>query len=368
VVGRRLLYVITDLERGGVPLHLYRLARHVCQRGYEVRAVCLSAAGPVSRMLEEAGVGTGACDALGAWDARVLMRLQKHIADFAPELIHSMLFHANVATRFAARAAGVARARIISEIQTVEVERRWHLIVERCTHGMCRLIVGNSPSVIAHLRDQARVPVEQLRLIMGGVDAEAIRSAEPAARAALGLSPHEAIILWVGRMDPVKGLDDLIAAVQRVRRRLSCRMVLVGDGPYRNHVKRAVHQAGLSDTAVFLGTRADVHNLLPLADVFAFPSRTEGLPNALLEALAAGRPIVTTDVPGCRDIVRDGITGLLVPHGDADRLAAAIENLLRDRNLAQSLGQAAARDATARFALERMLHEYVTLYDEVLDA
>ncbi|HEY3242023.1 MAG TPA: glycosyltransferase [Phycisphaerae bacterium] len=359
---RRLLYVITDLQRGGVPLHLYRLARHVREHGFEPRVVSLAPPGPVSAMLEEAGIATAACEARGAWDARAVLRLGRHIAAFAPELIHSFLFHANVAAGLAARQAGFDRARVISEIQTVEIERRWHLVVERFTYRLCRVIVGNSPSVIEHLRVAARVPNEYLHLIMGGVDAAAIRSATPLSKTALGLPPNDPVVMWVGRMDPVKGLDELIAAMVRVRAHTACRLVLVGDGPYREHIERAARRGGLADAVLFLGSRGDVSQLLPLADVFAFPSRTEGLPNALLEALAAGCPIVTTDVPGCRDIIRHEVTGLLVPRGDVRRLSDAIAKLLVDRRLGQSLGQAAALDAVERFSLNRMLSQYVELY------
>ncbi|MBN1514546.1 MAG: glycosyltransferase [Phycisphaerae bacterium] len=359
----KLLYLITDLETGGVPLHLYRLARSMRDGGHDVSVTCLSPPGPVSAMLEEAGIPTGACGARGAWDLRILPRLRGRIIQTQPDVVHAFLFHANVAARLLAGLGTFPRQRLICEIQTVEVERTWHLTVERYTHPWCRYVVGNSPSVVAHLARRAGVPPHRLVLVQGGIDAEPIRRARPIDRASLGLLAGAPVVLWTGRLDPVKRVDDLVlAAAQLVRQAIPLQLLIVGEGPEQPRLQELVGESGMSDHVHFAGRRSDVPRLLRMADLFVFPSRTEGLPNSLLEAMAAGLPIVATNVPGNCDVLTDGKTGLLVPPCQPYQLAAAMLKLLQNRSLAEELGAAASRAVSLRFQLRQTHRAYEELY------
>ena len=120
----RILYLITDLETGGVPLHLFRLVTHLDRQRFDPRVVSLGRPGPVREMLEQRGVPTSTCDAGHALDFLALWRLRRIVRGFAPDLIHALLFHANIAARLVGPAAGVSPARIINEIQTVEMDQQ----------------------------------------------------------------------------------------------------------------------------------------------------------------------------------------------------------------------------------------------------
>jgi glycosyltransferase involved in cell wall biosynthesis len=366
VTPHRILYVITDLQIGGVPLHLFRLARHLRGCGFNVQVTCLSPPGPVSSMLAAEGIPTSACHAFGAADWRVFERLSGIVADFAPDVVHSFLFHANMACRIVSLLGSLPSRRLVCEIQTVEVERPWHLTVERLTHRWCRCVVGNSPSVIEHLARHARIGAEQLVLVPGGVDPEPIRSADPADRRALGLNPVDPVLLWVGRLDPVKGLDDLIAAAAIVHHTIPVQLVLVGEGKDRDRLNRLATQRGIADRVHLTGRRSDTASLLRMADLFVFPSLTEGMPNALLEAMAAGLPIVATDVPGNRDLIEGGETGLLVPARQPRPLADAIAMLLKNKRMAQQLGRGASRAVDERFHVTSTYRRYLDLYRAII--
>jgi len=359
------MYVITDLQVGGVPLHLLRLATAMQARGLAVRVVSLAPPGPVADRLEAAGIAVDSCDGRGGADVRVVLRLARLLRRHRPRLVHALLFHANLASRWAGRLAGIPPRRILCEIQTVEIERRWHLVVDRWTHRGCRWTIGNSPSVIEHLQREARIPPSRLRLVRGGVDVRRLQDAAPIDRALIGAVPSDRLVLWVGRLDPIKGVDALIESMRHIDTASHVRLLLVGDGPFRARIVEQIERLCLGRSVTLLGTREDVPSLLHTADVFAFPSRTEGLPNALLEAMAAGCAIVTTDAPGCRDLVRHEATGLVTPVGDASALGRAIQRLLSDDDLRRRLGAAAAEEAAAHWSFERMITAYLELYAEV---
>lgn len=356
-----LLYVITDLNLGGVPLHLHRLAAAMRDRGMSVAVVSLAAPGPVADRLTADRIAVYSCDACCGWDFRVISRLSDLIRTLQPSLIHSFLFHANLAAKFAAQTIGFPASRLICEIQTVEIERKWHLWVDRRTFDLCLWTVANSPSVFEHLRDRAGIPIGYLRHFRGGIDPIPLRCAVPTDRSALGLPVQGKMIFWAGRLDPVKGLGILIDAVTMLNDPL-VHLVLAGDGPLRSSLQAQVDAANLTSRVHFLGPRHDVPSLLKACDVFAFPSRTEGLPNALLEAMAAGCAIVATEVSGNKDLITHDRTGLLVPYGDPVSLSRAIRTLLVDVSLARRLGGQAASVASAQWRRDQMLDTYYWAY------
>jgi glycosyltransferase involved in cell wall biosynthesis len=362
-----ILYVITDLLIGGVPLHLRNLALRMRRRGYGIRVISLAPPGRVAEILQEDGVPVDSCHGACGWDLRIIGRLAGLIRQHRPDLIHALLFHGNVASRWAARRAGFPRQRIICEIQTVEVERRWHLIVDRFTHQGCRFTIGNSPSVIEHLATHAHIPRERLRLVRGGVNLERIDQAEPVSPTALGLRETDRIVLWVGRLDPVKGLDLLIDAFSAVPAHLNAHLLLAGAGAIREQLGRQIASSRLTDRVHLLGSRDDVPSLLKTADLFVLPSRTEGLPNALLEAMAAGRPVITTNVPGCRDLIRHEVNGLKVPFGDREALSRAIVRMLSDGAMARRLARQARATAESDWRIELTYDAYEAAYREILD-
>jgi glycosyltransferase involved in cell wall biosynthesis len=169
-------------------------------------------------------------------------------------------------------------------------------------------------------------------------------------------------------LDPSKGLLQLVRATAGLVERHPAFLLLVGDGPLREELQRLIVACRLSEHVRLAGARSDVPEILKIADLFVFPSRTEGLPNALLEAMAAGLPIAATDVPGCRDLIAHERTGLLTPYGDIDALGRAMARLLSQPSLARRLGETAAAEAASRWTLEQSLDGYAALYTEALSS
>ena len=135
----RLMIVVTDLEVGGAPLHLLRVVRSLPRDGYIIKIVSLAPAGPVATDLRDAGVEVADCRARSAADLRALLRLARIVRHWHPDILHGLLFHANLAVRLVAPSAGVPIGRVICEIHTVEVDRRWHLWLDNLTCRLCRI-------------------------------------------------------------------------------------------------------------------------------------------------------------------------------------------------------------------------------------
>ncbi|HSB70237.1 MAG TPA: glycosyltransferase family 4 protein [Candidatus Methylomirabilis sp.] len=213
----------------------------------------------------------------------------------------------------------------------------------------------------------AGFPADRVLQIPNGVDVDRFRPASDVAdvRTALNLPPGP-LVVCIGRLDPQKGLDTLLTAVEPLLRRTpGLRVLLLGDGPLRGDLEARIRRAELADRILLNGVVADVAPYLRSADVFVLPSVGEGMPNALLEAMASGLPCVASAIGGCRDVIRDGRTGLLVPPGNAVALREALEQLLQSQALADRMGAAAREDVVARFGLERMLDRYEACYRAV---
>lgn len=169
---------------------------------------------------------------------------------------------------------------------------------------------------------------------------------------------EKGLVLFLGRLNRQKRVDVLLRAIARVP---AARLEVAGEGEEEASLRALSRELGVEGRVAFLGGRTDVPELLARAEVFVLPSDSEGLPNALLEALAAGTPSVATDIPGNRDVARDGEEALLVPPGDSERLAHALTRVLSDRALASRLGEA-GRKRAREFDLERTADCYSELF------
>lgn len=232
--------------------------------------------------------------------------------------------------------------------------------------------------VSADLQDwlTGRVGIRRAKVthIANGIDTTAFRVARdrPIARPLLGdfAPPGTRVVVNVARLDKVKDHAGLIAAFKLLQRddvpATDCRLVIAGEGPQRRALERQIAELDLARVVRLLGDRGDIAELLAEADVFALSSIAEGMPVTLLEAMAAGLPVVATDVGDVASVVADGVTGTLVPAHDPPALAAALGSYLADENRRRAHGDAARTRAVERFGLGAMVSAYVSLYDELL--
>jgi glycosyltransferase involved in cell wall biosynthesis len=243
-------------------------------------------------------------------------------------------------------------------------------LVLRGALALATRVLANAATVAAQAARDDGVPASRLVVVPNGVDldgfdARAVRVEEPVP-AELGVAPT---VLMVGRMiHHVKGHDVFLRAAALVHREQpEVRFLIAGDGERERELRALARALGIVDRVRFLGRRADVPALLARADLICHPARAEGLPNAVLEAMAAGRPLVATTAGGTPELVRDGVDGLLVPPDDAPALAGALLALLADPSRAR-FGHSARRRVEEELTLEHLAARTQRVYQEMVGA
>ncbi len=309
------------------------------------------------------------CECLGAsrWNpVQLLVRLARGLRRFRPELVQSFLFHANLAARLSAPWAGCSW--VVGGLRVAEHQKRWHLTLDRLTASLSTGSVCVSKGVMRFSRDVARLDPNRLTVIPNGIDPGPFDAAVPVLRTTLGIPEDTHLALYVGRLDLQKGLPDLLDAAERViRDKRDWHLALAGDGPSRDWlVQQLAERTPLRENVHWLGQRDDVPGLLKSADVLVHASLWEGMPNVVLEAMAARRPVIGTAVEGTEDLVEAGRTGWLVPPRDVTALYRALVEAAESPERCHRYGEAGRRRVEQEFSLVATAAAYEELWAGIL--
>jgi glycosyltransferase involved in cell wall biosynthesis len=358
----RVVLVITELDVGGAERALVNLARGLDRARWEPAVVALGPEGPLCDPLRKVGIPVACLNVKKRRPLAGFLALARAFRAHRPALVQSFLFHANIAARLAAPWAG--HPWVVGGLRVAE-PRRLHLIVDRLTHRLSAGEVCVSEGVRAHAVKAGGLPEARLAVIPNGIDLDAFdRAAGEAPLRGEGGRPR---MLFVGRIDKQKGWPILLDAFERIAPRFpDWALDLVGDGPERDRLVAELGRPGLSGCAEWLGQRGDVPALLASSDLFVLPSLWEGMPNAVLEAMAAGKAVAATAVEGTRELVVSGETGWLVPPRDAGALAAALAEAAGDPARRHRYGMAGRARIEAGFSLRAVIAAYERLWAGLL--
>ena len=370
---RRAFYLVDSLDVGGTETQAVELALRIGTLGYEVTLGCLRAGGPLREKLQGSRVAVVEFHPQGGIDSPrgiyQMLRLGWFLRRGIFDVVHTHDLWSNLMGVPAARLAGipaiVSSRRDLAQSDWYRGNRRVWL---RRIQSLSGAVLANATQVRDALIADDGFASEKVHVIRNGVDLQKFQV--PSERETLFPNAGKGqFIVMVGNMlSDVKGHPWLIAAAPAVIREFpSTRFVLVGDGEARPGLEKRVRELGLGQNFFFLGRRNDVPRILASCDIAVLASRAEGLPNAVLEYMAAGLPTVVTRVGGNEELVEDGVTGLLVPAEDSEALSAVLLRYLRNPEETSKIARRGQEFVSRNFSFERLVREVDELYSALLE-
>lgn len=361
-----IVHILDNLERGGAQTVLRSLVAGLARRGHAQHIVALNekhdsdvvaamqAAGATVEIIGRPRLYAG----IGFWHLTRLLRRR------APDWVHTFLPWGDLIGRTCARQAGLRR--IVSTVTARYADKpRWQLALDRATIGWAQRVVFVSAEIVPFSMAREGVRPDQVLCIPNGVEWDEIdRTAAAAALRRQHARGAQRVVGMVARLHPQKAQGDLLRAFQTIHAEFPDTVLwFVGGGPERARLEALTRQLGLAAHVVFAGDRPEALDWIAALDLFAHPTYFEGLPLAVLEAMAAARPVIATAVDGLRGLIEPGVHGWLAPPGDVPALTAALREALRQPERAARLGRAGAARVRADFNADRMVQAYAALFE-----
>lgn len=356
----KVLQFLSTAYQGGTELSLLSLVSKMDREKFETEVCFFYSEGPLTNSFSLQAVkvyhlGFGRLNIL-----RVMVRLYKILKDGRYDLIHIYGLKANIAGRIIGRLAGCRN--IVTGLRSIypgNKKSRLHLFLDRLTLPLVKLYISNSRRGVEFLV-KSGYPEAIFKVVHSGIDPErfCIKRGKIEGRCP--------VIISIGRLEKVKDHKTLLSALHILDKKgLDFSCLLVGDGSLKKELVEFSHGLGLAERISFLGLRQDIPELLSVSDIFVLSSLFEGLPRAIMEAMAASLPVVATDVGGISELVEDGVTGILVPPGDCEAMASGIKNLLQDSDLRERMGASGLKKIKEEFSFEEMVHQMEKIYTQI---
>lgn len=370
---RKVFHLLDSLNVGGTEVQAVELATRLNPDRYDVTLGCLRARGPLLERLQGTAVSVcefypkGGCDSI--YGIYQMFRLANFLRRNRFQIVHSHDLYANL---LGIPAAAIARVPVIISSQRdlghLELYKSGRRIWLRRLQRLSTAVLTNANAVREAVLSENHFAPERVRVIHNGIDLERFSETSKDRNWLVPAANQERWIVLVGNMHgEVKGHAVLIDAAAAVIREFpNVRFLLVGDGQRRKSFEDETSRLGIEKHCLFLGRRNDVPRILNCCDIGVLPSQAEGLPNAVLEYLAAGLATVASRVGGNVEVIQDGKTGLLVPPNDPAALSDAILRLLRDPLYATELGNNGRAFVAPEFSFQRLIEKTDQLYTELL--
>ena len=360
----RILHIIPTLGVGGTERQLAKLLPRLDRRRFRQSVCFYTSSESFEDSLRAAGIPVTFFDKFSMRPWSFFARLRRVIRETRPDIVHTWLYSANVWGRMAAVSCGV-RAIISSDRNMIQAAPLHLRVFERLLAGRT-LRTANSRAAAASISEHYGLPGDRIRVIVNAVDEvpHAQRESRGALRRSLGLPEDAAIVLMAARQSAEKNYPMYFRVAARVaERRPGVLFVALGHQFRPREMRDDLARSGAEGSVLLVEQREDVPRWLQAADVFCLTSNREGLPNAVLEAMASGVPVVCTDFESAREVVSGPDVGILVPRDDDAAMAGAILGLLGDEERRLGLGEAGRRHVRKVFGWNRLVEEMEMLYE-----
>lgn len=363
----RILYIIGELSPDGAEWQLVHLLRGIDRVVFQCYVCSLWPALDLAPEVRESGAVLVPIYKRFRFDPTVPFRLARFIRREKIDIVHCILPTANVWGRI----GGIlAQAKIVVSERNVETWKPWYrLWLDRLLARYTSLILTNAEAIKRFVVSSTKIEPDRVRVIYNSVNPARFSSVDPAAlRSELGIMPETRVVTSIGRLEEQKDFPTFLTACAMVRERvgsLPIKILIVGQGSLREDLERQSQALGLSGETMFLGWRKDIGTVLALTDIFVLTSIREGLPNVVLEAMAARKPVVASRVGGTPEAVVDGVTGLLISPRDAPGCAEAICRLLDNPTEAAAMGERGRACVKEKFTQARMVIETQQTYFDI---
>ncbi len=362
-------------DRGGAKTHILALLTHMDSTRFNCSLVCLND-GPLAEEARESGLDVTVIPMYHHLDVGAVFRLRKHFKRIRPVIVQTHGVRANLVGRIAAKMARVTHIlstmhSLVSLDYPTPFANSVFTYVDRLSSTLAERLIAVSGQLKENLIQQG-FPKEKFTVIHNGIDLSPYQvdgdQVKRKAKAALGIHTSTRVIGTVGRLVPIKGYEDFLTAAGKIKsfEKDIC-FLMVGDGPCLEKLKEQAANLGISEQVIFTGYRADTADIFFAMDVFVITSLSEGLPIVMLEAMAAGLPIVATAVGGIPEVITHQKNGILVKPRQPNELADRIIALMEDPVKAIALSLAGKRTVRDGFSMDVPAALTADLYDELLN-
>lgn len=364
---KRICYVIPTLKMGGTERQLVELLRGLVH-DHGIAVVCSRKEGVLAGDVRRMGIEVRVLNARSGWDFTVRRKLLRVFRTRKPDIVHTFMFGFDLFANQAARAAGVPVV-ISSRRQLATWKQRRHVFIQKRANRLVDCIVANSRAVAEFAAKQENADPSLFRIIHNGINADEFVSGIDTrlVRERFQIPFHRHVIGIVANFSPVKDLHLFVeTACALIKRRPDVHFVMVGTGLLVNEIERAIAECDLADCFTRANTITELADLYALMDVSVLCSKVEGFPNAVLESMAAGTPVVATAVGGTKELIEHGETGRLVTTRSPEDLANEIAWVLEHPEQSAAMAQRASQFVRTELTSEKMVDGYRALYSELL--
>lgn len=374
-VKPKILWMIDSLGHGGAERLTLAILERFDRERFDLRVCALQERGgnPVAKDLQNAGIPV---DLLGIPTLRHpanLFKITTYLRRHKPQLIHAQLEFSIILGSLAARLMGIPCVATLHTLDNPQEQRaRWrYRITLAALKHLCNRSIGVSKITRLHYLRDGKIPDEKIITLYNGIDLSIYKDTSTEERIAkrkeFGLAPDSVVAVTVAVLREPKGIQFMLQAMAQLREtHPNLQYLIVGDGEHGPALKEMARNLGLTTQVIFAGQRKDIHEILPACDFFVLPTLTEALPTVLMEAMAAQKAVIASNVGGVPEMIEDGVNGRLLPPGDVSALAHACAQLAENSALRKAWGTAGQAICQKKFNIQAQITALEALYHSLI--